>query len=676
MDKPYIIRKQPLSQYQSATGGATLVAYLALAVALVAAANHQAWSRDGTNLLLTFSATAMMSVLVLRNIVWQYKDMGLNRTPLLPAIGLLLNALLCAVLARIPAVPLNKHGFMAVAMVCAVGVVIALWSLTLAMIALRRQLPVVSPANNLYLVWHEAKTMAAQPSQAGASPAVSTPTVTNVAEQPRLNFQTLVGQDELKTRLKEVMGDWKTKGSNGLVLFGEPGTGKTAFADALACELGIKIIRGGFSAINSKWVGEGTERLQRLFADARAQQPCVLFIDEADAVIQKRGDSGTPAEYDRMVNVFLEEAVKLRDHKVLLVAATNFIDNLDPAAIRVGRFDFKVEVPLPDAKAREHLIRTTMAAKKCTADDAMLGRLINRWGGFNVKHIMAVAEGACDIAIADGSRNAMGFEHFLKSLRKIQGRKAGPPEGAKDLRSLYYDDEIKTKLSHLAAQLSDMDRLEARGGKLPTGMLLFGEPGTGKTAAAQALAKACGWTFIATTGKQLMSRDAIRDLKSRASDLRPVIVFVDEADDILGQREHSYNKDATAELLALMDGAGGNLHDVFWIAATNYPESIDSAAKRGGRLSLKLSLDKPSETVMRKLVADWGLANAGRIPSPAEAWVDGAASILLGLSQASAFEVLKQAVNDGIMEDFQATDIPKVQLRHLVDAKQTLLGDQ
>lgn len=697
----YKIIHAPQGEYASHTRGHALLAALVVAYACHNALNHRTWFFTGDDLLLITTASCALGLNLLLNTISQLRELGLNRTPLTPALIETVAASSGLLLSRAPGQMILSHAQSMhwVSVILFSALALGLISLTLAITQLVRRTPVVSPLNELFISWSQAhlkeQAMQAQgaesqdegtesyvPSQGASAtasalaPAQGSSSMNNPAERARLDFTKLVGQDDLKARLREVMQSWTDKRENGLILFGEPGTGKTAFAEAVAGELNLPIIRSGFGALNSKWIGEGAEKLQRLMQDAKAQAPCVLFIDEIDALLKQRGSQNVSGEHDKMVNVFLEESVKLRDHPVFLIGATNFIDELDDAAIREGRFDFKVEITLPDTKAREYLVRSVLQERRCGVEPDLLARMVKRWGGFNVKRIQAATSGACDLAITEGNRAAITYDQFLRSLRKIQGRAAKVPEGAKELGQLFYSDEIKQRLSNLAAQMFNIEQLELRGGQLPTGMMLFGEPGTGKSAAAQALAKASGWTFIATTGKELMGTDAIRALKDKASALRPSIVFIDEADDILGDRQHSFNKDATAQLLALMDGAGGNLHDVFWIAATNYPDSIDSAAKRGGRLSMKLGLDKPDAEVMRNLVLSWAAANVQRVPSPAEVWAVEAADLLHGLAQASVFEVLKQAVNDSVMEDFTGSDVPKVELRHVLAARELLQADE
>lgn len=489
-----------------------------------------------------------------------------------------------------------------------------------------------------------------------------------VAAVPQLNFADLHGHDSLKSALLDDARRWQAgqgKGrgdaKNGILLFGPPGTGKTAFAEALANEIGVSFIKTSVGDITSKWIGESTERLKQMFVEALAQQPCILFLDEVKAVLKSRDDlgGGKPAEFDNMVSEFLTRSVALRGTRVLLVAATNYIDKLDAAAVREGRFDFHHQVPLPDAPAREGLLRHGMVKGHCTTDADTLARLVRRWAGFNVPRLLACAAGACELGRARQHLSerpgedepeapaALTYTDFYRALRKLQGRRGGAPEGAKALAELFMDPGLHEALQTLATQLVEVDKVETLGGTLPKGVLFCGPPGTGKTATAMAMARESGWSFVTRTGRQLLTDGAVAKLGQEASDLRPAIVFIDEADDILGNRQTSPYKAATNELLTLIDGAGGTLCDVVWVAATNHPESMDSAATRGGRFGRKIVFAAPSLPTVERLIGDWVrrkvAAHAVRLDAPADVWVSAAARALCGLAPSDIYQVLDEA---------------------------------
>ncbi|HEX7324476.1 MAG TPA: AAA family ATPase [Rhodanobacteraceae bacterium] len=526
-----------------------------------------------------------------------------------------------------------------------------------------------------------AAAQAPRPAPAAGQPAQqAAPAYRYPATASRLDFAHLYGNEAFKAALLDDARRWRNgwdqplsnDAKNGILLFGPPGTGKTAFAEALSAEIGARFVKATFGDFNSKWIGQGTEQLVKLFDDALAQQPCILFIDEIDAVLKSRDNlgGGQPEEYSRMVTTFLDKSTAIRGTQVLLVGATNYIDKLDAAAIREGRFDFHHQVPLPDAPAREGLLKEGMAKGHCTTDDDTLARLVRRWAGFNVPRLLACAEGACELGRVrqdlperpskhePAAPTALTYDDFYKALRKLQGRRGGAPEGAKALAELFMDPPQERALRTLATELVRVDEVEHLGGQLPKGVLFCGPPGTGKTATAMAMARESGWSFITRTGRQLLADGAVAKLGQEASDLRPAIVFIDEADDVLGDRTRSPYKAATNELLTAIDGAKGMLCDVVWVAATNHPESMDSAATRGGRFGRKIEFAPPGLPTVERLIGDWvqrkTAAHAVRLDTPADVWVADASKALCGLAPSDIYQALNEANTAVIAEALQS----------------------
>ena len=145
-----------------------------------------------------------------------------------------------------------------------------------------------------------------------------------------------------------------------------------SFAQALAGELKVKFLSISYSDTATMWVGEQSRKLKSAVEQAKRNAPCVFFIDEIDSFISQRSSeqSNRPESKD-IVNLMLTELVELRNHKVLVMAATNLLESLDAAAIREGRFDYKIEVTPPDAKARLGLLRLGLQRNlpKATVDD-------------------------------------------------------------------------------------------------------------------------------------------------------------------------------------------------------------------------------------------------------------------------------------------------------------------
>lgn len=477
------------------------------------------------------------------------------------------------------------------------------------------------------------------------------------AVRPKVTFADVTGMADVKERLFEAgmeivqeqrrLGEESFSPRNGILLFGEPGNGKTMFAEALAGQLNLPFIPVTFGDVASSWVNQTTEQVMRAFRDARAQSPCVLFLDEIDSLIKDRNAAmaGGTEESAKTTNAILTELVKARDSMIVVVAATNFLDKLDRAAIREGRFDFKVEITPPDEPARAAIIRSTASKHRGIqlAPEAV-ALAARRWSGFSVARIRTVADEACRAA-AKAARGAIEYTHLQEALRTIQGRKGVLPENTPSVDELIMMPSQKQRLLGIAARMRDIERIEELGGTVPSGVLFWGPPGTGKTLTARALAKSSGWGFISASGNELLGKpDRIEELAREARDIRPCIVFLDEADDVLADRRYApHSASVTNRLLTAIDGAGGKTHDVVWIAATNHPENMDSAALRGGRFTEKVEFALPDHSVIAEFVRSWMAKSKARFDASVTPEV--AAELLEGLSVANIAAVLQQAAD-------------------------------
>ena len=475
------------------------------------------------------------------------------------------------------------------------------------------------------------------------------------------NFGSLYGYDELKDKLRKFAAEWrKDYKKNGILLYGPPGTGKTAFARALAGELKLPLFETSIGTIKSRWLGQTTEQLKDLFRAAQAHAPCVLFIDEIEAVLPAR-DSNVNMHPDEKGTVaeFLTQSVGLRGTGVLLVGATNFKDSIDSAAIREGRFDLKVEVSLPDLEARKGLMMDVLTRAKVSVDPEIIDRVAARYVGFNVPRLRDVASA---VAKKVGKNGKADRGDFRAALRAVQGNMANLPENIPNFADLYLDEPVRSRLEKLATIFRRADDIEEKGGKVPHAVLFYGPPGTGKTTMAKVLAKESGYAFIATTGAELANGGVIEKLHAQASDIRPAIIFIDEAEAAIGMRGSLSHPRIVNEILARMDGVK-SVPDVIWIAATNHQEVLDPAMH--SRFTEQIELPVPGREPMVRMIRDWAEKHADKIAGSVDLWVDRVAVLLDGRAPRDVHGALGAAYNSAVVEAVAGEREISLEVRHV-----------
>jgi transitional endoplasmic reticulum ATPase len=492
----------------------------------------------------------------------------------------------------------------------------------------------------------------------------------------RFSFDAVTGMAETKKRLLNAARDIlaNPEARNGILLSGDPGNGKTMFAEALAGELGISFFSISYQDVASKWINETPERVKSAFAQATRLGQTVFLIDEIDSLIKARSNSHHGMDHD-LSNTMLTEILRLRGTGVVLIGTTNDLDWLDGAAVREGRFDFKVEVPPPDAPAREALLsRTVFQALGPNALSApVLRSLATRWEGFSAARLMAIGPQLADMR-REGifGSEAVSFDIAMQAMRRIQGSKGHLLEKVKDVNDMIMPDASRDELKRLALRLRHVHRMEQLGGALPRGVLFYGPPGTGKTQAAMAIAKSSGWAVLKTTGAELLaSHSAWSQLYRQAKDLRPCIVFVDEAEDVLGDRRMSSVASVTNRILASIDGADGRVRDVLIIAATNHPEALDPGVLRGGRLEQKIRFDVPSRESLAAYIRFQLKLKAGDTFAISRHTVECAITALAGCSIADTDAALQRLIDEAAARHIEsgATTITIADLRAALSAQ-------
>ncbi|MFW9875578.1 MAG: ATP-binding protein, partial [Candidatus Thorarchaeota archaeon] len=195
-----------------------------------------------------------------------------------------------------------------------------------------------------------------------------------------------------------------SKPPSGILLFGPPGTGKTLLAKALAHESEVNFISVKGPEFLSKWVGESEKAVRETFRKARAASPCIIFFDEIDAIAGMRGRFASSQVTEQVVSQLLTEMDGLEGLKdVILLAATNRSDMLDPALLRSGRFGRHIEIPMPDQKARVEIFKIHLRNKPL-AEDVDIEQMAQDLEGYTGADIQAICEEATLLTI----RKAVG----------------------------------------------------------------------------------------------------------------------------------------------------------------------------------------------------------------------------------------------------------------------------
>lgn len=248
--------------------------------------------------------------------------------------------------------------------------------------------------------------------ESGASEDDSVDAESFLEEPPDLDFDDVGGMSELKQTLidkvvdpldrPELYEEYDLGVVNGVLLHGPPGTGKTYITRALAGKLDYNFIEVTPSDITSSLVGESADNVSELFEAARANQPCLVFIDEIDAIAGKRSGGAQKTQSERqMVNQFLTELTEVQGEDVIIVAATNLLESVDDAIKRSGRFDERIEVPPPDGTARIAILRVHLRDRPVLTEAIDWDQIEKLSEGYSASDMELIATNAARSALQD-----------------------------------------------------------------------------------------------------------------------------------------------------------------------------------------------------------------------------------------------------------------------------------
>ncbi|CDS37469.1 transitional endoplasmic reticulum atpase [Echinococcus multilocularis] len=485
---------------------------------------------------------------------------------------------------------------------------------------------------------------------------------------------------ELPLRHPQLFKAIGVKPPRGILLYGPPGTGKTLIARAVANESGSFFFLINGPEIMSKLAGESESNLRKAFEEAEKNSPAIIFIDELDAIAPKR--EKTHGEVERRIVsqlLTLMDGLKQRSH-VIVMAATNRPNSVDPALRRFGRFDREIEIGIPDATGRLEVLRIHTKNMKL-AEDVDLEQIANDAHG----HVGADLASLCSEAALQQIRNKMDLidledetidAEVLESLavtmedfRWALG-KSNPSalrETTVEVPNVTWEDiggleNVKRELQEMVQYPVEHPDLFLKFGMTPSkGVLFYGPPGCGKTLLAKAIANECQANFISIKGPELLtmwfgeSEANVRDIFDKARQAAPCVLFFDELDSIAKARGGSVGDAGGAadrvinQLLTEMDGMSSK-KNVFIIGATNRPDIIDGAILRPGRLDQLIYIPLPDE---KSRIAIFK-ANLRRSPVAMDVDIEYLAKATNGFSGADLTEICQRACKQAIRESIEA----------------------
>ena len=427
---------------------------------------------------------------------------------------------------------------------------------------------------------------------------------------------------ELPLRHPELFKRLGVEAPKGVLLHGPPGTGKTLLAKAVANETNSTFYTIGGPEIMSKYYGESEEKLRNIFEQAEKSAPSIIFIDEVDSIAPKRDE--VSGEVERRI---VAQLLSLMDGmtsrgKVVVIAATNRVNAIDPALRRPGRFDREIEIGVPNRDGRLEVLQIHTRGMPLEKD-VNLEKLADISHGFVGADLQALAKEAAIRALRRvlPEINLSSESIPLETLKKIVVRMQDFMDVIKEMepsamREVFVEvPDIKWEdiggLSSIKQELQEAVEWPLKYNQIftysdaspPKGILLYGPPGTGKTLMAKAAANESEANFISIKGPELLSKwvgeseKGVREIFRKARQAAPCIIFFDEMDAITPARGGSFGDSHVTErvisqFLTELDGLE-ILTNVVVIGATNRPDIIDPALLRPGRFDRILYVPPP-----------------------------------------------------------------------------------
>ena len=427
---------------------------------------------------------------------------------------------------------------------------------------------------------------------------------------------------ELPMRHPELFDKIGVEAPKGVLLYGPPGTGKTLLAKAVAGETNAHFTSLSGPEIMGKYYGESEEKIREIFKQAEENSPSIIFIDEIDSIAPKRDEVSGEVE-KRIVSQLLTlmDGMKSRG-KVVVIAATNRPDSIDPALRRPGRFDREIEIGIPDDEGRFEIL--SIHTRGMPIDEKVdLKQISKTTHGFVGADLEVLSKEAAmrslrrilpEIDLDEDKISSeilqkiqITSEDFRDALKEV--RPSALREVQVQIPNVSWDDvggldELKEELREAVEwPIKHKEAFDYVNVDTPKGILLHGPPGTGKTLIAKALAKMTESNFISIKGPELLSKwvgeseKGVREIFRKARQAAPCIIFLDEVDALVPRRgsggsESHVTENVVSQILTEIDGLE-ELHNVLIIGATNRLDIVDEALLRPGRFDRIIKVPNP-----------------------------------------------------------------------------------